>query len=371
MFGGGGNDDPGGGGPSNSNGFARANKLLKRSPSTREAVNALIDLCEQDVLPSYIDREFLSQLDMSDETKRELKIAVDRGFLLSPHEERQDIDNKTRIISDFKLNTIKCSGVNCDITLHSKCFDNISKIIKIQKDAFYCKSCEDQNNYASPYLQGKMDILAKEVECLQREKELLSKYISEIEFSNNLLKSNYMQQNNQQKNVSKKGVNSLVSTSVHSYATAAKNVNTQSAVLFVKCADEAISNKQIEKAVKSKINPSSLNINIVNTKLIKNGMLISCKDNDSLQKLKSNLDEQIGNVYSVTEAKKYNPRIIVYGTDDEVVDDSKFISNLLKDNNLDFTENDLKLITKISSKSLTNVVLEVIPSLFKSIMDKV
>ncbi|KAJ8976013.1 hypothetical protein NQ317_003828 [Molorchus minor] len=130
-------------------------------------------------------------------------------------------------------------------------------------------------------LNFELEILRKEVECLQRERDVLNKYVAELEYSSNLLKANFNE--NQQKTTSPFLLQDKAA--INSYSAALKkSVNNSSAVLLVKTTDQNVSNIQVEKDVKSKVNPGSLNANVLSTKLVKDGLLINCSDVESLKK---------------------------------------------------------------------------------------
>lgn len=226
---------------------------------------------------------------------------------------------KCKICSKFvSQSDVKCLGECCNTVLHLKCFDTLAKIVDIDKKSFRCKNCSGSqvNHDQSQLCSGSSDIIIQEIECLQREKDLLKKWAAEMEFSNSLLKDKLRvcEQDPVSKNLTFLSIADDNATASYS-SVAGKNVNKTSAVLLVKSNDRSTTNKQIEKDIKSKINPGSVNANVLNTKLIKNGLLINCGDNNSLTALKNCLNQEVGEMYNVTEPRRLNPRIIVYSVE--------------------------------------------------------
>nr|CAI5844654.1 unnamed protein product [Callosobruchus analis] len=88
--------------------------------------------------------------------------------------------------------------------------------------------------------------------------------------------------------------------------------------------DTKVNPADISKEIRSKINPANANINIASTKFIKNGFLINCCDAESLQRLKNSLGKEVGNKYSISEATKFNPRVIVRDVEEDSVNEDVF-----------------------------------------------
>lgn len=272
---------------------------------------------------------------------------------------------------------VKCLSDSCDFMLHSKCLDIIAKVINIDKKTFRCKTCHEEFKNKSAGVQLNVDmiclknelaIMKKEVDCLQREKELLNKYVAELEYTSQLLKTRFI--DSQQKVVSTPTpflpqVNNTEST----YSAAVKrNVNNSSAVLLVKTTDRNVSNKQVEKDIKSKVKPGSFNANVLNTRLVKDGLLINCSDTDSLNKLKTCLNDKVGQIYNICEPKKLNPRLIIYSVEQSAIENPDLINDIINDNNLDVPVSDIKLVTQLKYKNVFNLIVEVTPSLFNGII---
>lgn len=69
---------------------------------------------------------------------------------------------------------------------------------------------------------------------------------------------------------------------------------------------------QTKNDIKRKIYPSKLGIGIENIKNIRErGIAISCSNADSKEKLKSKVQEEIGNKYEVVDGEIKNPTITI------------------------------------------------------------
>ncbi|CAH1995629.1 unnamed protein product [Acanthoscelides obtectus] len=203
-------------------------------------------------------------------------------------------DNKCKFCAKFcSLSEVKCTNSACDTLLHGKCFDSIAKIVPMKKEEFRCKHCLGDGKVSSSSTD--VLLLHKEIDCLTREKQLLEKYVSELEFSNTILKSKTPAVSST--------LNSAVgffpnSSLVNTYSQAAKKVS-PSAVLVIKPTDINMGNAKLEQELKSKFRPSQLNANVTGTRLIRDGVLVNCADVKSLQNLKDGLKRQAGNAFNI------------------------------------------------------------------------
>lgn len=266
---------------------------------------------------------------------------------------------------------IKCKTIKCGVIIHEDCFDSVSKIFCIQKVNWRCKICIDATANNGNGLDSEIKILKKENECLSREKELLNKLLEDKDYTLNLQK--IMIDDISNKTVSTSLLpNNLEKPQYSSYSDIVKTKqakNDISPVLLIKTNDNSITNEMVEKEVKSKVTPGSINVNIKNTRLIRDGMLISCENQESLKILKENLHSKIGSKFQISEPDKINPRFLIRNVNKDCVEDSKkLIEKIIADNNLHAQPRDFKYVTKFAYKSVFNVVLEVIPELFKQII---
>nr|CAI5833295.1 unnamed protein product [Callosobruchus analis] len=102
-----------------------------------------------------------------------------------------------------------------------------------------------------------------------------------------------------------------------------------SAVLLVK--SDVGDAKDVINNIKSKINPTELNICINKIKPIRNGMLVSCANKD-VQKIKSILADNLGKNYTVSEGTMRKPRIKIVGIDLKYAVKDTFVTNMFKQN---------------------------------------
>nr|CAI5855168.1 unnamed protein product [Callosobruchus analis] len=214
--------------------------------------------------------------------------------------------------------------------------------------------------------------MKKELECLKRELDLTKKLSADLEYTvqlqKNLLKSyegNIKPQDNAMGDVSAQQTRP-------SYSVVAKQ-KTNSSVLLVRSVGESTSDAdKILEDIKCSVNPGSSNICVNSTRKIRNGVAVHCKDDASLAALKNGLNDKLSLKYAISEAKKFNPRLIVKNVKvDGMNGPDDIISDIVKLNNLDDTQkSQIKFVTKLKYKSNTDVVLEVSPQLRKTILQK-
>jgi len=267
---------------------------------------------------------------------------------------------------------VKCGTTNCDTVIHNKCFDLISRVVEIDPIDFKCRHCPSPPRDSQQTQNSEIIILRKEVECLTREKELISKYVTELEFTNQILKTDKIADLNK---LNKEPEYAGVSAGL-SYAAAVTkkktNINKEPMPLFplLVRSKNAIANVEVEKAVKSKVNPGADRIGVISTKLVKNGLLINCGDVDSINKLKNDLNLSLSSNFDVFEPKKFNPRVLVYGIDVDTAESDDLESIIRRDNEFDPTSGELKLVTEFKYKNMYNAIVECSPAAFKAIMER-
>lgn len=273
---------------------------------------------------------------------------------------------------------IKCKSSKCNVAVHVDCFEIVENVFLVQKVNWRCRSCSECLNIGAS-CSGSTDsdtlVIQKENDCLIREKELLNKLLTELDYTVTLQKAKIEE-------LSVKTVNNpFLSTvtakqpmpSFYSDAIKSKNATSgvpMSSVLLIKTSNKAISNVEVEKDIKSQVSPGSLNVKIHSTKLIKDGLLVNCENQDSLNILKNTLENKVGSKYNISEQRKINPRIIVYSVHKDCFENENFIQNVISDNNLNASVGDIKVITKTSYKNVFNIIFEVKSLLYHQIMEK-
>nr|CAH7747643.1 unnamed protein product [Callosobruchus chinensis] len=128
--------------------------------------------------------------------------------------------------------------------------------------------------------------------------------------------------------------------------------------------------KNILHDITSSVNPANLKVCINSTKCIKNGVAIHCKDDKSLNVLKENLANKLGSKYSINQAKKFNPRMIIKDVDLEGLETSEDILNsILSIHNFPNLEpSDIKFVTKLKQLNGVDVIIEVTPAARKTML---
>ncbi|CAH1977647.1 unnamed protein product [Acanthoscelides obtectus] len=149
--------------------------------------------------------------------------------------------------------------------------------------------------------------------------------------------------------------------------------------LLIKPADRSTSYKTVENDFKSRYSPGALNVNINKTKLTKNGLMISCNSKKDVDALKDSLKSDLGSKFDICEPTKMFPRMLIQGVPNdcfknpgpdklEFVD--SFVDDLIFNNNLGVNSDYIKIISCYKVKNTKNVVIEVVPSMFKLLSSK-
>lgn len=127
-----------------------------------------------------------------------------------------------------------------------------------------------------------------------------------------------------------------------------------------------IKGSEILKILKSKIQPRNMGINIKETKLINDGVLLRCETEENLNKLKSEISEKCDQLI-VAPNKKYNPRIIIKFVNIDVANDDLYDD--IVSHNTNILPSDIKIIKTIQLKSnkFKHIVLEISPSAYSNI----
>ncbi|CAH1989021.1 unnamed protein product [Acanthoscelides obtectus] len=150
-------------------------------------------------------------------------------------------------------------------------------------------------------------VLEKEIECLVREKNLIDKIANEggyiVEIQKKLISDlgdKFLSQpvGNSSKNKDCISYSAIVKIVDHSY-------------LLIKPADRSTSYKTVENDFKSRYSPGALNVKINKTKLIKNGLMISCNTKKDVETLKDSLKSDLGSKFDVCEPTKMFPRMLI------------------------------------------------------------
>nr|CAI5820052.1 unnamed protein product [Callosobruchus analis] len=277
---------------------------------------------------------------------------------------------KCKICFEFAdRRSIKCSV--CGIYIHKKCFDLVAKVFAVKIKNWKCRSClEEERKAKKDYDTSGTDVgpdseirvLKKEIDCLLRENELISKLANEREYTMDIQKKRIaeLEATTAADLGSDKYTVSTTAKKVtpYSYSQAVKTVN--SPCLLIKSAD------------------GSLNADINSVRVTKNGLLIGCGSAGDLDNLKRTLQSDIGSKYNICDSTKFRPRVVIEdipkgytkdrGDKNKIELKNNFLCTMISDNKLSVDENELKIISVFVKKSSVNVVLECPPSQFKFLL---
>lgn len=269
---------------------------------------------------------------------------------------------------------IKCN--KCNVCLHERCFESVLTVVQAEKATWCCKNCvsgeiNDLGDISSG--GGSTEAIKCQNLHLKNENSLLKKLINELE-NVNKLQSDRIQDLEAAKNViTLSEANN--STSLPSYSGVLKNpVNKpKSAVLIIKSDDNSLSNNEVLKDITKKVNPAKINACINSTRKIRDGIAVYCEDQESLHKLKNCFGEELNSKYSIKEAKKFNPRIIIKNVklNDDLNTEEEIIDNIVSLNDLgEFDATNINVIIKLKHYTNFNIVIEVPPLLRKLLLSR-
>lgn len=136
-----------------------------------------------------------------------------------------------------------------------------------------------------------------------------------------------------------------------------------------------MSNVDILKDVQRYISPAERNVKIDRVRKIKDGIIINCEGDSSLNNLKASVDDILGSKYCCESVTKLNPRINLKNVDlRDVESDDKLLKDIfsLNDLNENFILDDMKIITKLKYSNSTgaNIILETTPALRKFLLSR-
>ncbi|CAH1109876.1 unnamed protein product [Psylliodes chrysocephalus] len=208
---------------------------------------------------------------------------------------------------------------------------------------------------------------------LKQENDLLKSLNNELKCNNDLLKEKLVPHNFNMNNGVSTNTLSYQHKPAGSYSSALKTINNKPGLLIKsKSQSRAISNIDILKDVQSNINPVDQNVKIEGVRKIKNGIIVNCENDTSLNNLKSSVLNIFGSKYSAEPVKKFNPRIVLKDVDlQDSHKDEDIINEIFSLNDLeDFSQTELKIVTKLKFYNNINLVLELTPSLRNFIFTK-
>nr|CAI5823669.1 unnamed protein product [Callosobruchus analis] len=265
---------------------------------------------------------------------------------------------------------VKCSNVSCEVTLHQKYFSSIAKVIKLEKNEWLCKNCNDEESDTSVttiVTSGEED-LVKELATVKSDVRLLTDLVNELKSSNNIL-LNKIEELSSSKFFDVSAIRNNQPPLSYSHVVS-KNVHTQpKSILIITSKDGKESSVDVSNTVKANVNPATEKIGINGTRLIKNGMLISCSNDESLEKLKATVEAKFSSKYKISTPKHMKPRLLISDVDKALNNERDFLASVPQYN--DYLDNcDIKVITVLKQKYSLSYVVEVDPDVRKQIMSR-
>lgn len=268
------------------------------------------------------------------------------------------LDNCIICNVEFKRNERFISCFICDSEHHLKCCGVVEDMaIKIAVNEikyikFVCKYCE---------------------------KIKITKQIHEISSKLDAFKC-AMDEQNIIINSLKDRVESTKSADVNQKISYSEILKSNNDVIVIKPRDEEQKSQVTLNEIKNKIDLGKLAVGVENIKNInKGGVVIKCNNNNSKEKLKENIEKEIGNEYRVMDPKLRNPNIIISGTEEEIInrDDEVVISAIIEQNDLcridSHIGNKIRIQKKFSSKNKRNygcIIMNVDPQVFEKLLQK-
>nr|CAH7748780.1 unnamed protein product [Callosobruchus chinensis] len=281
-----------------------------------------------------------------------------------------DIERKCEVCDvDIRRGSakVKCSNVTCDVTLHQKCFSSIAKVIKLEKSEWLCKNCDEESDTSTTTVvtSGDEDVV-KELATVKCDVRLLTELVNELRSSNKLLldKIDQLTSNKSSDVHTRQNIDPLIP---YSHVVSKNMYNHSKSVLIITSKDENETNSDVLKTVKANVNPAAEKIAINGTKLIKNGMLINCSNEESLEKLKSAVEAKFSNKYKIATPKPFKPRLLVSDVEKSLENRNDFLESLVQ-NNTFLEDCDIKVIAVIKLKYSLNIIIEVDPDVRKQII---
>lgn len=256
--------------------------------------------------------------------------------------------------SDFKRNEKEVSCFICVNKHHPRCVgiseETAKKIIDGCCVKFVCKHCQKlniQQQFAK--IQEKLNT------CLEK----IDEQNSNVNLLNELLESSPNNGHVKMK-----------------YSSVLKKKNE---VIVIKPKNEKQNCQQTQKEMKDKIDLNKIAVGVDRiSNITKGGVAINCSNKDSKDKLKSTVKKELGNKYEVSEPKPLHPRIIVVGTESEIIkkDNDTILESFITQNDLEIVDENIRSKLKVQRKFVSknkqnygNIILDVHSDIYKKIME--
>nr|CAI5849653.1 unnamed protein product [Callosobruchus analis] len=264
----------------------------------------------------------------------------------------------------IRKSCVRCEGDNCTIVLHLKCFETIAKVFVVEKRNWKCKNCTVKSKTTNETTQSDVAVMSHEIQCLNREKQLLIALNDEMKSRNMLLEEKIASSQTYAAKTARpaQGESSSLASGLQ-----VKHSNRilPSAGVVVKTMNASISSNEIFSDIQRNVDLNSLKLGLGGVKHIRNGVIIRCENNEAVEKLKVCVHSKLGSKYSVDKMKRFNPRIIVRKA---IIannwSDADIVANICVLNKLaSHDTSNIKIVTKFKFQNSIDIVLEVSPSL--------
>lgn len=278
-------------------------------------------------------------------------------------------------------NIILCDNCKCKVC--QQCSElSASEVrcieLKKRKLIYLCQTCETGFKQV-PVLTRRIEELEKQIweiegtktDSSEEVKKMVAEVLKVVEKHNDKICS--MEKAVQ---IMQKGLNSCSSKQEiekeknTSYAKAVKEP-----ALIVKPVIEQNASETI-KELKNKVNPTDLAVGIQELRGIrKGGVVISCSDKKSLEKMKDKVMAEMGDKYSVNTSELKNPRLIVIGVEVDYIkqEDSEILKAIGEQNDIINDVKKIKIVNKYEKKEKRNsgnVILEAEPEIIKKLLER-
>ncbi|CAH2011737.1 unnamed protein product [Acanthoscelides obtectus] len=218
---------------------------------------------------------------------------------------------------NFVVNSkyIECSI--CEGRYHTVCVSVKDSWLKLFSDwvnfSWSCDKCILKSQSREQQLASEIAALKKEIEFLTHEKNLSSKMIEQLEYTNNLQKSVI---DSHQQQAAHSTMNSVMlpsrstASSTLSFSDTVKKIPNRSSVLLIK-SDSNSGNNDILRDVTTSVNPAKINVCINNTHKIRNGIAVHCQDekNEPLEERQQHDEEPISDYDDSDADPNYEPSV--------------------------------------------------------------
>lgn len=268
----------------------------------------------------------------------------------------------------------KCAACGYDFKRNEKttgCF--------ICKEEYHIK-CSGMHGFTEEKIKAILEINRIKYVCLHCERSNMMQQIGDFKSTLEGCINTIAEQNNTINKINKMLEYLTNAEGIHknkSYSDAVKKNND---VIVIKPNNQNQKSKTTQEEIKTKIDPSKLAVGVEGIKNIsKGGIVISCNNNNSKEKLKNSVQKELGNKYQVIEPKLQNPEIIITGTEKDTINEENedILEKIIMQNELgkitENIENKINIKRKFISKDKRdygNIILEIDTDIYEKIITK-